>query len=204
MTEKLNIATFSDNQIIEKYKLSNDKELVGELFKRYTDFVFLISIKYLKNEAQSKDASMQIFEKLFTDLLKHDIDNFKAWLHTVVRNHCLGLLRKQQSLQKKEVSYNAEFNFMEIEQEEHLINEYEHENDINNLTNALNKLKKEQKECIQLFYIQEKSYNEIVDLTGYSIKKVKSYIQNGKRNLKLIIQKMPNSGLLFILYLLFR
>jgi len=177
---------------------------VGELFKRYTDFVFLVSMKYLKNEERSKDAVMQIFEKLFTDLLKHKIENFKPWLHMVVRNHCLGLLRKDQSRQKNENSIKVEFDFMESDEDEHLIIEKEHENSINNLEKALKQLKSEQKECVELFYLQEKSYIEITELTGYPVKKVKSYIQNGKRNLKLIMEKMEKSGLYILLYLLIR
>jgi len=161
-------------------------------------------MKYLKNEDRSKDAVMQIFEKLFTDLLKHKVENFKPWLHMVVRNHCLGLLRKDQSLKKNEITYKTEFDFMEIEDDEHLISENKHEKNITNLGNALKQLKTEQKECVELFYIQEKSYNEITDLTGYPIKKVKSYIQNGKRNLKLILEKMVGAGLLIILYLLLK
>jgi len=161
-------------------------------------------MKYLKNEDRSKDAVMQIFEKLFTDLLKHKVENFKPWLHMVVRNHCLGLLRKDQSLKKNEITYKTELDFMEIEDDEHLISENKHEKNITNLGNALKQLKTEQKECVELFYIQEKSYNEITDLTGYPIKKVKSYIQNGKRNLKLILEKMVGAGLLIILYLLLK
>lgn len=147
---------------------------------------------------------MQIFEKLFTDLLKHKIENFKPWLHMVVRNHCLGLLRKDQSLQKNEKSLKIEFDFMEYEDEEHLIIEKEHENNVNNLNSALKQLKSEQKECVELFYLQEKSYTEITELTGFPIKKVKSYIQNGKRNLKLIMERMVNAGLYIILYLFLR
>ncbi|RLD74459.1 MAG: hypothetical protein DRJ10_16825 [Bacteroidetes bacterium] len=200
----INIAEFNDTLLIQKYNENEDKSLVGELFKRYTDFVFLISMKYLKNEDRSKDAVMQIFEKLFTDLLKHKVENFKPWLHMVVRNHCLGLLRKDQSLKKNEITYKTELDFMEIEDDEHLISENKHEKNITNLGNALKQLKTEQKECVELFYIQEKSYNEITDLTGYPIKKVKSYIQNGKRNLKLILEKMVGAGLLIILYLLLK
>jgi len=198
----VNIASFDDKLIIEKYIESEDKSLVGELFKRYTDFVFLVSMKYLKNEERSKDAVMQIFEKLFSDLLKHQIDNFKPWLHMVVRNHCLGLLRKDKSILKNEKSLKIEYDFMESEDDEHLIIEKEHENKVNNLANALKELKLEQKECVELFYLQEKSYTEITELTGYPLKKVKSYIQNGKRNLKLIMEKMVNTGLYIILYLL--
>ncbi|MEN8121613.1 MAG: sigma-70 family RNA polymerase sigma factor [Bacteroidota bacterium] len=200
----INIASLNDKLIIEKYNESEDKSLVGELFKRYTDFVFLVSMKYLKNEERSKDAVMQIFEKLFSDLLKHNIENFKPWLHMVVRNHCLGLLRKDQSIKKNEKSLKLEFDFMELEEEDHLNNESEYENDVDNLKNALKQLKIEQKKCVELFYLEEKSYNEITALTGYPIKKVKSYIQNGKRNLKLMMQRMANTGLYILLYWVFK
>ncbi len=160
-------------------------------------------MKYLKNEDRSKDAVMQIFEKLFSDLLRHKIENFKPWLHMVVRNHCLGLLRKDQSIQKNEINLKVEQDFMEFDDENHLTYEKEHESNVNNLANALTQLKSEQKKCVELFYLQEKSYSEIVDLTGFPLKKVKSYIQNGKRNLKLIMEKIAGAGLLIILYLIY-
>ena len=201
MTKILNISQANDRLLIEEYRQKNDKNLIGELFKRYTGFVFLISMKYLKNEDQSKDAVMQIFEKLFDDLLLHDIDNFKAWLHTVTRNHCLGILRKKQSLQKHGNHIKENMIFMENRTEEHHINENKTEKDIKNLEKALQKLKPEQKICIQLFYLDEKSYKEIVKITGFSDKKVKSYIQNGKRNLKIILQKMGSESIILIIVL---
>ena len=176
--------------------------MVGELFKRYTGFVFLVSMKYLKDEGRSKDAVMQVFEKLFTDLLKHEIDNFKPWLHTVVRNHCLGLLRKEQSKRKNEDKLKTELYFMESEQDDHLIMEQEHENKINNLKKALKQLKPEQKQCVELFYLHEKSYKEVMELTGFSIKNVKSYIQNGKRQLKIILEKTTGNGLCLLLLII--
>jgi RNA polymerase sigma-70 factor (ECF subfamily) len=203
ISKQIDIAAKTDKFIIEKYIQTKDKTLVGELFKRYTGFVFLVSIKYLKDEDRSKDAVMQVFEKLFNNLLKHEIDNFKPWLHTVVRNHCLGLLRKDQSQQKNEQNLKVELDFMESEADNHLIVEQAYEKKISNLETALKQLKPEQKQCVELFYLQEKSYNEVTELTGFPIKKVKSYIQNGKRNLKIIMDKMGAMGLYFILFCLF-
>ena len=102
MKKTNNIENLTDNEIIILYKKSKDKNLVGELYKRYTKFVFLISMKYLTDEDASKDAVMQIFEKLFEDLIKHEITNFKSWLHTVTRNHCFLILRTENYIQKKE------------------------------------------------------------------------------------------------------
>ena len=201
MNRTNNILQKNDQELIENYRQNADKKLIGELFKRYTGFVFLISMKYLKDEEQSKDAVMQIFEKLFDDLLKHEVDNFKAWLHTVTRNHCLGILRKNQSIQKHKENIKENAVFMENEADNHLINEANHEKSMDDLKNALKQLKPEQKTCIELFYIQEKSYKEIVEITGFTDKKVKSYIQNGKRNLKIILQKMGTGGMMMIVLL---
>ncbi len=199
MTKIFDISQSTDGLIIKSYRQNHDKNLVAELFKRYTGFVFLISMKYLKDEEQSKDAVMQIFEKLFDDLLVHEIDNFKAWLHTVTRNHCLGILRKKQSKQKHESRIKENTVFMENQSEKHHINKSESEKNIENLEQALQKLKPEQKKCIELFYLQEKSYKEIIEITGFSDKKVKSYIQNGKRNLKIILQKIASNGLIIVI-----
>ena len=196
MNDKSDI--LSDKLLIEQYRQTLDKNVVGELFKRYTGFVFLVSMKYLKDEEQSKDAVMQVFERLFTVLPEHDIDNFKAWLHTVVRNHCLGILRKKQSIQRHENNVKEHIIFMENDAVEHQDSKEENKADINNLEKALKQLKPEQKQCVELFYLNEKSYKEIMEITGFDDKKVKSYIQNGKRNLKIILQKLGTDGLIVL------
>lgn len=186
-----NIEQFSDAQLIDKYKLIHDKSIVGELYKRHTSFVFLVCMKYLKNKQESQDAVMQIFEKLFDLLLKHNIENFKPWLHTVTKNYCLLQIRNFSHSQKKEQELKKDLkNFVENFDEVNLINEKEIK--LNQLEKAIEKLNTEQQECINLFYIQEKSYKEIADITGYDIKNVKSFIQNGKRNIKLILENLKN------------
>jgi len=192
------IKTLTDEQIIDRYKQTFDKSWVGELYKRHTRFVFLVSMKYLKDEERSQDAVMHIFEKLFTDFHKHQIEKFKPWLHTVTRNHCLILLRKDQSLlQKNKKFQNESETFMESDVELHLDITEEPEKQIESMKLAMKDLSEEQRICIEMFYLQEKSYKEIADETGFSEKNVKSFIQNGKRNLKLKMMKMTT--MLFIL-----
>lgn len=184
---------FTDLELIEQYKSKGDVDTVGELFERYTRFVFLVCLKYLKNEEKSKDAVMQIFEKLLIDLKKHEIENFKLWLHSVTRNYCLQILRKEKSLKKKSDKWEKEqFSCVENDENLHLYSKEDEANREETLQDAISKLKIEQKECINLFYMQEKSYEEISRITKYSLKEVKSHLQNGKRNLKkmLLSQKI--------------
>ncbi len=189
-----NIENLSDLELISLYKKSDEKEVLGILFKRYTKFVFLVSLKYLKNQEESMDIVMLVFEKLFVDLKRHEILNFKAWLHTVTRNHCLLKLRKDQTTLKKRDNFKKdELSIMENENDYHLTNEKIKEKQLTDLEKAVNELKPEQKICVDLFYIQEKTYTEVAEITGYSMNQVKSFIQNGKRNLKI---KLTESGII--------
>jgi RNA polymerase sigma factor (sigma-70 family) len=181
-----NIETLTDLELIDLYKRKGDPQILGLLYKRYTGFVFAVCMKHLKNSQDSKDAVMQIFEKLFSDLKKHNIENFKPWLYRVVCNHCLQTFRNNN----KTVSIDGSgqkniLNFMENGASFHPDSEEVLEERISNLEKELCSLSYEQRTCVELFYLKEKSYQEIVSTTGYTMNQVKSYIQNGKRNLKI-------------------
>ncbi len=179
-----NIQSLTDNELIIRYKKSGDNSLVGELYKRYSHLVYGVCLKYFKNEEESKDAVLQIFEKLMTDLKKHEVANFKSWLHSVAKNHCLMFLRKQQTRQKRVNEYEATFQLEEVFSAPFTVHEKEEQELIlTDLERAITTLKEEQRICIELFFLQEKRYNEVSEITGFTIKQVKSYIQNGKRNL---------------------
>jgi RNA polymerase sigma factor (sigma-70 family) len=70
-----------------------------------------------------------------------------------------------------------------------LNNESVLDQDMETLKKCIDQLKDEQKECIKLFYLEEKCYQEIAESTSYELKKVKSYIQNGKRNLRICMDQ---------------
>lgn len=176
----------NDEALILLYKKNNDKAIIGTLFKRYGHIVYGVCLKYLKNVSDSQDLTMQIFEKLMDKLLDKDVLNFRPWLHVVCRNECLMLLRKQGRVYEKSLEDSAEL----VQDETALQEKQIEEAQLQQLESALSELKPEQSTCIELFYIKEKCYQDISDQTGYSLKQVKSYIQNGKRNLKnILLQK---------------
>ena len=178
----------SDKELIAEYKKTADKLFVGVLYKRYSHLVMGLCMKYLKDENNAQDAVINIFTKLFDDLQKHSVEYFKSWLYTYSKNHCLMQLRLAQSKLKKDIDYEYDVKtFVEKSEEMHL-NANKREQDYIALEKALADLNEEQRECIELFYIRDKSYNEIVEITGYSLNNVKSFIQNGKRNLKIKLE----------------
>jgi RNA polymerase sigma-70 factor (ECF subfamily) len=150
--------------------------------------VYGVCLKHFKSESQAKDAVMQIFEKLIADLKKHHVVSFKPWLHTVVKNHCMMQFRSDKNSLKKQQEYKQEIGFdVENQLELHLEATDEKEWMLDHMHESINELRDEQKTCVELFYIQNKSYQEIAEITKFSLNEVKSYIQNGKRNLKNII-----------------
>jgi RNA polymerase sigma factor (sigma-70 family) len=174
----------SDEWLVNQYKDSGNNDFFAELFKRYSHLVFGVCMKYLKDKDNAKDAVMSIFEKLLTDLKKHNIEIFKAWLHTVAKNHCLMLLRKKNHFIQFNENISVENN--DVKHREEKINQ---EIKINLLDSAVENLDQNQKVCVRMFYIEEKSYREIMLITGFNYNEVKSNIQNGKRNMQLFILK---------------
>ena len=184
------INELDDKQLLSQYRNTQDKNVVAVLYNRYAHLVFGVCMKYLKNKDEAEDASMQVFEKLLTTLLQYEVNEFKFWIHTVSKNHCLYILRKQQSQFRNQKEMNKDFPvIMENEQSSPLDNENWKNAKLEEMNGALMQLKEGQKICVELFYLEEKSYQEIVYQTGYSMLEVKSFIQNGKRNLKIMLSQ---------------
>jgi RNA polymerase sigma factor (sigma-70 family) len=185
LLQALKIQALTDEELIEAYKQENDNIYLGKLFDRYIRFVFLVCMKYLKNEELSKDMAMQVFEKLTDDIKKHEVKNFKSWLHVVTKNSCLMYIRSNKPFDNIFISTQIDAqNFMENIPEVHHDSVQEKELKLVQLEKAIETLENEQQKCIELFFLKEMSYKEVSDITGYSMNEVKSHIQNGKRNLK--------------------
>ena len=175
----------SDLELISRFRSKNDQNALAELFTRYSALVYGVCLKYLKDRDNAKDSVMQIFEKLTSTLKDHRIEHFKSWLYVTARNHCLMHLRTMKGVIKEEMSEN----FMEKEFILHLETENGREDDLTKLERCIAQLKNGQKDCVQLFYLKEMCYKDIVAATGIDLKKVKSHIQNGKRNLKICMEQ---------------
>ena len=183
----------SDEELVERYRNSHDTAYIGELYVRYTHLVYGVCLKYFHNDADAQDAVMQIFEKLIKELKKHHIEAFKPWLHTVVKNHCMMHFRREAGVTKKEAELKKTVkDSVESPDDDHLDSEGEKELMILYLSTGMESLKEEQRTCVEMFYLQDKSYQQISGETGYSLNEVKSYIQNGKRNLKNYITEKSN------------
>jgi RNA polymerase sigma factor (sigma-70 family) len=185
MLSKKDHSGLSDVELIAQYKESGDMSLIGTLYHRYMTLVYGVCMKYFKDRDESKDAVMQIFEKLIVITREHEITHFKSWLYVTSRNHCLMALRAKKGKNFERISPD----FMENGLLLHLDEEPEIESNLIKLEKCIEHLVLEQKACVTLFYMEQKCYKEIVQITGFDDNKVKSYIQNGKRNLKLCMER---------------
>ncbi|HWY38767.1 MAG TPA: sigma-70 family RNA polymerase sigma factor, partial [Bacteroidia bacterium] len=181
-------------ELLALYRQTRDKEHVGVLYKRYAHLVFGLCMKYFKDEDQAADAVTNIFTKLFDDLLKHKVEYFKSWLYTYSKNHCLMTLRSAKSNLRKSLEYSANFKVVMENSEEMHQNANKREQEYALLEQALTALSDEQRVCVELFYLKDKSYAQITEITGHDLNKVKSHIQNGKRNLKIMLEQNNNAG----------
>jgi RNA polymerase sigma-70 factor (ECF subfamily) len=175
----------TDEELIDLYKKSGKLDIVGELYNRYTALTLGVCLKYLRDREESRDAVMQIFEKLMVTLKDHDIGHFKGWLYVTARNFCLMQLRAKKGKNFEEISPFV----MENGSEMHLQEGPEIEANLTKLEKCIETLGNEQKDCVRLFYLEQKCYKEISEITGLDMSKVKSHIQNGKRNLKICMER---------------
>lgn len=175
-------AHISNEELLERYYQSNDNHWLGILLPRFSLLLFGVCMKYLKNEEDAKDCVQQVFLKVIDDLPRYEVKNFQGWIYMVTKNHCLMRLRDKKH-------HSSEWNdnmVIESDSERKQLH-LEKEKMLNALHQSLQKLKPEQQKCIRFFYLEKKSYQQITEITGFSLSQVKSYLQNGKRNLEIIM-----------------
>lgn len=182
---KERLENITDQELLDRFYKEKDNKYLGPLLQRYTLLLLGVCMKYLKNEQEAKDCVQQIFLKVITELQKYKVEYFKSWLYMVARNQCLMKLRDKTNKSLKELNESIQLT------EEIDIKSEKLEKDfvLNLVENGIDELNDEQRTCIQMFYYQKKSYQEISETTGFSLMQVKSYIQNGKRNLKMLVEK---------------
>ena len=191
------INTGSDEELLARYREEGDIGMLGRLYERYMHLVFGVCLKYLEEREWAKDEVMNIFEKLVTAVLQQEIENFRTWLYVVTKNHCLMLLRSRKSeAAHSSAMMNDPVFFMENSSWMHPVDNNEEvdsdglsgEDGMNRLEECIERLKEEQRSCIRLFFYEGCSYRQISETLGVDEMKVKSYIQNGKRNLRICIE----------------
>ena len=179
---------FADNtdaQLLERYQQDGNQQWIGILLERYTLLLLGVCMKYLKDEEEAKDCVQQIFLKVLTEAGKHKISFFKSWLYIVAKNECLMRLRNKPGKQVKELVENHHA----LSAEQPFKEALEEEKTLQLLEQAIGELNPEQRTTVSLFYLQKKSYQQISEQTGFSLLQVKSYIQNGKRNLRMMLER---------------
>lgn len=183
----------SDEALLLDFRQSGDKDLFAELFKKHVTTVYGTCLFYLQDKDEAQDATMILFEKMLLDIGTREINNFKAWLGFVVRNHCISLIRKKKTVNKNLKSY-YEFELEDSSYEtEEKIQSVSDDVLLQEMKSCLPKLKERQRICVEQFYLHNKSYQDIANETGYNLNEVKSHIQNGKRNLKLLIEEQTRT-----------
>lgn len=173
----------TDAELLNNFYNDHNNKWLGILLPRYTLLLLGVSMKYLKNEEDAKDAVQQVFLKVINELHKYKVDYFKSWIFMVARNHCLMKLRGHKT-SSVEINENV---LSTKDSDEGIAIHLEKEKLLTSMEEAMKELSTEQQQCVTLFYLQKKSYAEVAEMTGYTMLQVKSHLQNGKRNLKMLM-----------------
>lgn len=177
--------TDSDEVLLQVYKSSRKQELLASLYLKYSDLVYGTALKYLKDQESAKDAVMNIYQELVEKLLEHQVNNFKSWLFVLTRNHCLMQIRKHKNIR----FVDFEPSDMQFAESSHPDIDLEKESNLVKLENCIKNLNLDQKDVVTMFYLKNKCYNEIAEITGFDWNRVRSLVQNGRRNLKNCMEK---------------
>lgn len=175
----------SDEQLLAQFKQTGDQQALAELYLRYSELLYGVCLKYLEDAEEAKDAVMNIYQELLIKVPRHEIQNFKSWVYVLTKNHCLMHLRSA----KKNITVSLEQHTVQSDDFSHLDSVIEKEEAFKRLEKCIKKLPEEQQQSIQLFYYENKCYNEIAETTSMDWNKVRSLIQNGRRNLKICMEK---------------
>ncbi|QBQ39685.1 RNA polymerase sigma factor [Sphingobacterium psychroaquaticum] len=179
----------NEKELLLHYKQTGDLAVLGKLYTPYMSLLYGVCFKYLQDKEKSQDAVMQIFEELIQKLRQHEVDNFKSWLYVYAKNYCLMQLRKGKGTSFVDIEEHL------FESEQKLRDDGDHkwvEADFDAMSICLQQLQPGQETCLRLFYLEQKCYKEIMETTGFDYNQVKSYIQNGKRNLKICMEQKKN------------
>lgn len=178
----------TDDQLVAHYKQNGDLSVLAALYQRYMDLIYGVCLKYLGNTEDAQDAVINIYEELIPKLLKHEVEYFRAWLYQVSKNHCLMKLRK-----KKTIPRHISDQVVHLTEDLHLEEVLKKEGQLNLMNHCMEQLVVHQKKAIELFYLQGKCYKEIAEVSGTEVNTVKSNIQNGRRNMKICMDKNINT-----------
>ena len=183
-----NLPYKDDTELLELFSVTKDNEILGRLLQRYTYLLLGVCMKYLNNEDEAKDAVQQVFLKVIHELPRYKVEYFKSWIYTIARNHCLMQLRS-----KNKMPSPLSENIVSVTEDPNLEQIIQKDIQLNQLNFALDQLNDEQKLCVTLFYLKKQTYQQIAELSGFTLMQVKSFIQNGKRNLKIQLLKMQEN-----------
>lgn len=181
----------SDEDLLGRYQATGDIAWLGQLFERYAELVYGVCLKYCRDEQEAEDAAMAVFEQLVTKAREHEVHNFKSWLHVLTKNYCLMQLRRAG--RKREQSFEPQL-MQSVDDRHHTIEVDEDNGQLKGLKDCMEQLPEEQRQCIQAFYLEGHSYKDIAAFREEELGRVRSYIQNGRRNLRMCMEKKVDGG----------
>lgn len=189
----MNLSRFDDTELVELYKKNPDTSLIEELYNRYSKRVYWWALKFLGNRLEAEEMVHDIFAAMMSGMLDlyqaREGAKFSSWLYRCVGNQCMKIVRKRNEVIFNQVEVVDVPEALIIDLEVEVIAKEWNEQ----LTSALNRLNQMQRVCCMRFYWDGMRYDEIAEELGITHDQVRSHLQNGLRNLRIIFGRSQGS-----------
>lgn len=177
-----NIKNLSDEEIVVKVR-SNDQELYSVIIERYQYKLMRYATHLVHDEDIALDIVQNSFIKAFINLNSFDIEKkFSSWIYRIVHNEAMNNIKKY----KKEIKMPEGFDF---QSDEDITKDFEQKENIAKVEKCLEKIPVLYSEPLSLYYLDEKTYEEISDILRIPMGTVATRISRAKIAMKHICQK---------------
>lgn len=173
----------NDTEII-KQVLGGDHQAYALLVNRYQNYVFTLTLRFIKSREDAEEVAQDIFVKAYRSLSDfRGAAKFSTWLYTIVNTTCITFLRKKK-LQTHSLDDENIFQVADNIDSGSRANQVEQKSRSNMVSNAIAMLNPDDAEIITLFYKAEQSLDEIGGILGLDPKTAKVRLHRARQRLK--------------------
>ena len=168
-----------ESSLLLKYLKTNDLSYLLELYRPYMHLVYGLAFKYVKDPKQSQEIVYCIFKKLIKDIKRQEVRVFGNWLYNLSLDFCKQWRDRGRTESDQIValggSTQTPVEFYDDKDDDSF------EEEISSMEDEVMRIKSQQEKCSQLFFKEQRCFQEIADITGWEVSEIKYHVKNAKR-----------------------
>lgn len=175
-----------NESILIKKAVEGDQDAFAEIVDLYKNYVFAIILNFIKDYNEVENVAQEVFLQIYLSLPNYKADNFKGWIGRITSNKSIDWIRKKKSKFREEVLDDSESltdnpKFSHRETPEEILLEKEKREAVSKLCKSVPPI---YEDVIIKFYLHGKSYDEIAEEEGVTVKTIASRLYRGRNMLR--------------------